>query len=75
MSLKAIVSVRLFFRKTFEHDIESCESSSGSKQLESCNPAQDRQCRLIQWARRARAQGPQASADALIFFISWNKRN
>jgi len=70
MSLKAIVSVRLFFRKTFEHDIESCESSSGSKQLESCNPAQDRQCRLIQWARRARAQGPQASADALIFFIS-----
>ena len=33
------------------------------------------QCRLIQWARRARAQGPQASggpqtADALIFFIS-----
>jgi len=30
------------------------------------------QCRLIQWARRARAQGPQASggpqtADALIF--------
>ena len=34
-----------------------------------------RQCHLIQWARRARAQGPQASggpqtADALIFFIS-----